>query len=177
VAGVFERTVNLDVEETYVKSRQLLLGKGCQVVSEEKPNAVVVKQGSLWGVSPKTAKKILTLRFSSSEGGTQVSVSSKLSSDWKNLTLIGSALSVLLAAVCVWIAVDLNALVASDTVGFWSWLATVDSYVNVQVAQTLASLTLGLAVFLVVVVVLEVVIYVVVKRKLDVFAEEVLRAV
>ena len=173
---LFERIINSDIEKAYDNFRQRLLTKDCRLVSEEKPNFIVVKQGSLWGVSPKTAKKKITLRFSSSEGETRISVSSHLSSDWKNLTLIGSALSVLLAVVCVWIATDLNALVASHSEGFWSWLATIDSYVNVQVAQTLATLTSGLAAFLVVVVILEAVIYVVVKRKLNAFAEEILKA-
>lgn len=171
---LFERTVSLEIKEAYIEVRQLLLGKGSRVISEEAPNQIVVKQGSLWGISPKTAKKVIDCRFSPFDSGTRVNVSSKLASDWKNLTIIGCALSVFLAFVCLWIAADLDALVASNVVGLWSWIAMVDGYVNVQVAQAFADLMLGLAVFLVIVVVVETVVFVYAKQRIDEFAEETL---
>ena len=171
---MFERIVSSEINQTYAKFRQLLLGKNCRVISEEVPNCIVVKQGSVWGISPKTAKKVITCRFSSLESGTRITISSKLASDWKNLTIIGSVLSVFVAFVCLWIKMDLDALVASRGLGFWSWIAMVDGYVNVQVAQAFAGLAMVLAVFLIVVLALEVVIVFYVKHKMDEFAEETL---
>ncbi len=174
---LFERIVSSGINEAYAKVRQNLLGKGCRVVSEEVPNQIVVKQGSLWGISPKTAKKVINCRFSSLDTGTRVTVSSKLSSDWKNLTIIGCALSILLAFVCLWIAADLNALAASGKSGFWSWIAMVEGYVNVQVAQSIAGLTWALAVFLVVVVGLEGVVVYSAKIKMNEVVEKILNTV
>ena len=147
------------------------------MIADEAPNHLSVSQGSIWGVSPKTAKKVMRYRFASLDSGTRLTVSSKLASDWKNLTLIGCALSILLSFVCLWIAADLNALVASGKSGFWSWIATVDGYVNVQVAQSFAGLTWALAVFLVVVVALEGVIVYYVKFKMNEFVEVTLNPV
>jgi hypothetical protein len=174
---LFARIVRLGIKEAYTEVRQILLGHNCKVIFEEVPNQIVIKQGSLWGISPKTAKKVISYRFSSVESGTRVTVSSKLASDWKNLTIIGSALSILLAFVCLWIAADLNALVASNELGFWSWIAMVDGYVNVPLAQAFADLTQILAVFLVTVVALEVVIVFYVNLKINEFAEETLNSV
>lgn len=174
---VLERIAKTDVEQAYADFRQRLLENGCRVISEEAPKRIVVKQGSLWGVSPKTAKKLISLRFSSHKSGTQVLVSSTLASDWKNITLIGSTLSIILIFVCVWIATDLNAFAASGAIGFWSWIAMVDGYVNVQVTQTFAGVTSALAVFLAVIIALEGLIVVYVKRKLDGVVEATLKSV
>ncbi len=174
---LFERTVNLGIEEVYSKCRRLLLGKNCRVISEEAPNHIVVKQGSVWGVTPRTAKKVIDCRFSSVDSGARVTVSSKLAKGWMDITIIGSALSVLLAFVCLWIAVDLDALVASGEAGLWSWIAMVDGYVNAPLAQAFAGLTRLLAIFLIIVVALEFVVVVYAKRNIDVFVEETLTSV
>jgi hypothetical protein len=78
-----------------------LIKKGCKAISEE-PAQICFKQGSLWGISPKTAKKIVTIKLEPVGDGTQVKCSSKLASDWKNITLIGCALALALMGVCAW---------------------------------------------------------------------------
>ena len=166
-ACLFEQTITLEVEKAYANLKALSLSKGCRVIADEAPNHLSVSQGSIWGVSPKTAKKVISYRFSSLDSGTRLTVSSKLASDWKNITLIGSAFSLIVAFLCWWIASDLDVLMATQKPSYWSWIAMTDSYVNVQVAQAVAALTRVLAVFLAVVVALEIVIFVYVKSKID----------
>lgn len=106
VCGVplLERTVNLNIEEAYPKLKAVLVEKGCRVHSEELPRQICFKQGSLWGISPKTAKKTVKVNFAPVDDGTRISCSSRLTSDWKNITLIGCTLAFVLVGLCVWMA-------------------------------------------------------------------------
>ena len=168
--------MSLGTNEAYADLKALLLRKGCKVVAEEPPTFISVKQGSLWGISPRTAKKVVSYRLSPVDSGTRIAVSSSLASDWKNLTIIGSALAVLVASLCLWIAMDLDAFMITQERSYWSWIATVDGYIDFQTAQSFVSLTRMLAVFLAIILVLEVVIAVYVHFKINAFAEETLNA-
>jgi len=97
-----------------------------------------------------------------------------LASDWKNLTIIGCVLSVVVVALCLWMAADLDALVATQQQGYWSWIATVDGYVDVQMAEMFTGLTRMLAVFLATILAAEVAIVVYVQTKINTFAEEII---
>ena len=57
---------------------------------------------------------------------------------------------------------------------FWSWLVTVDGNVNLLAARAFVNLTWSLAVFLSVIILLEVAIVVYVRSKIDAFAKDVL---
>ena len=173
---MFERTIALEPEEAYASLKTLLLSKGCRVIADEAPNYLSVNQGSIWGVSPKTAKKMISYRFSSLDSGTRLTVTSKLASDWKNITLVGSAFSIVLAFLCWWIASDMDILMTTRKPGYWSWIAMTDGYANLQVAQAVAVLTRALAVFLAVVVAIEIIIFVYVNSKIDEVAKEYLNA-
>lgn len=169
-----ERTIGLDVEKAYAELKAVLVEKNCRVTMEEAPSHISVRQGSLWGISPVSAKKNVDYRLDAVEGGTRVTFSSGLASDWKNLTIIGCVLSVVVVALCLWIAADLNALVATNQQGYWSWIATVDGYVDVQTAEMFAGFTWILAVFLAIILAAEVAIVVYVQIKINMFAEETL---
>ena len=170
-ACLFDRTIALESEKTYANLKTLLLSKGCRVIADEAPNHLSVSQGSIWGVSPKTAKKVISYRFSSLDSGTRLTVSSTLASDWKNITLIGSAFSLIIAFLCWWIASDMDLLMTTQKPSYWGWIAMIDGYANLQVAQAVAALTRGLAVFLAVVVALEIIIFVYANSKMDDFAK------
>jgi hypothetical protein len=170
-----ERNLDLEIHEAYADLKAVLLQKGCKVIAEKPPTFISVRQGSLWGVSPRTSKKVISYRFSSEDSRTRIVVSSSLSSDWKNLTIIGSALSIIVAVLCWWIASDLAGFAASQQASYWSWIITNGDYTNLELAQAFSGLTRGLAIFLAVVVFLEVVIYVYVKSRIDRFAEENLK--
>jgi hypothetical protein len=177
-AGVslLERAVGLEIKKAYSELKALLLTRGCRIVAEEPPTLISVKQGSLWGMSPRTAKKVADYHLAPVESGTRITCSSSLASDWKNLTIIGSALAVLLASLCLWISMDLDTLMTTQQPSYWSWIVTVDGYIDFQTAQSFAGLTLMLAVFLAIILAAEVVIVVYVHFRINAFAEETLNA-
>jgi hypothetical protein len=177
-AGVslVERTVGLEVEKAYAELKAVLLEKNCRIIAEEAPVLISVRQGSLWGISPVTAKKNVNYRLASIESGTRITCSSSLASDWKNLTVIGCALAVVVVALCLWMAMDLDALVTAQQQSYWSWIATVDGYIDVQTAEMFAGLTRMLAAFLAIILIAEVVVVVYVQFKINTFAEETLNA-
>jgi len=168
---LLEQTVNLKIEDAYPKLKAALVEKGCKVISEEPPRQICFKQGSLWGISPKTAKKTITVNFESVDDGTKINCSSKLASDWKNITLIGCALAFVLVGLCMWMTTDLSSFLVTREPGFWSWLVMVGGNVDLMAAQAFVNLTWGLAIFLSVIILLEVAIVVYVRSKIDAFTE------
>ena len=172
---LLERTVNLKIEDAFTKLKAILVEKGCRVVSEEEPKQICFKQGSLWGVLPKTSKKTVNVTFEPINGGTHVKCISLLSSDWKNITLIGCALAFVLVGVCVWMATDLSSTLTSHVPGFWGWLVTVEGTVDAMAAQAFINLTWGLAAFLLFIILLEAAIVVYVHSKIDAFADDALK--
>jgi hypothetical protein len=168
-----QHTVNLNVEDSYQKLKALLNEKGCKVISEAPPKQLSVQQGSLWGVSPKTAKKTINITLEPAEEKTTIKYSSKLSSDWKNITIIGCILAFALAVVCVWMALDLGAFLVGGNPSFWSWLVTAEGQVEFQAGEAFVNLAWGLAIFLFVVIAVEAVVFVYARSKIEAFAAEV----
>jgi hypothetical protein len=171
---LLERAVNSKTDEAYSKLKAALVGQGCKLTGEEIPNQACFRQGSLWGVAPQSAKKTITVNFEPEGEGTRIRCSSKLSSDWKNITLVGCGLAAVLVGLCVWMATDLGTTALSNLPGYWGWLVTVNGNVDLVAAQTLVRLTWGLAGFLSLVIALEVAIVVYVNAKIDAFTEEAL---
>jgi hypothetical protein len=172
---LLEQTLNLKIDEAYPKFKVAFLDKGCKVISEEPPNQICFKQGSLWGIAPQTAKKTITATLEPVEGGTRVKCSSKLASDWKNITLIGCVLAFVLVGLCVWMATDLSAFMVTREPSFWSWLVTVGGNLDVAVAHAFINLTWGLTVFLSVIILLEAAIVVYAHYRVDLFTQEALK--
>lgn len=168
--------MSLGNNEAYADLKALLIRKGCKVVAEEPPTFISVKQGSLWGISPGTAKKVVSCRLSPVDSRTRISCSSSLASDWKNLTIIGSALAVLVMALCWWIVADLEAFMIMQEPSYWSWIATVDGYIDSQAGQIFVGVTRMLAIFLAIIIALETVVAVYAHFRINAFAEENLKA-
>jgi len=171
---LFTRTFNLPPEDAYSKVNAILAQQRAKVVSEEAPKRICVKHGSIWGATPKSAKKTMELTFTSSPLGTEVTCQSRLSADWVNLTVAGCIFAAALAGVCFWMASDLSALLTGGKAGFWSWLATFNGTVDNSIANILLNLTKGLAVFLFAVIVVEAMVVMYVNRRIDAFAKQVL---
>lgn len=171
---MLEQTFNVSVEEAAAKLKAVFVEKGCRVISEEPPCQISFKQGSLWGIAPQTAKKTITVNLESADEGTKIKVSSKLASDWKNITLIGCVFALVLAGVCVWMATDLTTALSTNQNSYWSWLISAGGNMDSAAAQSFINLTWGLAVFLTVIIVLEGVIVVYVRSRIDVFSKEIL---
>jgi len=171
---LLEHTVSLKIEEAYADLKAVLIKKDCKVLAEQPPTQIIVKQGSLWGISPKAAKKTININLASVDGETKVSFSSKLSSDWKNITAVGCALAAVLVGVCLWMATDLSTFMVTREPSFWSWLITAGASVNLQAGQVFVNLAWGLAVFLSVVILLEIAIAIYAGAKIDTFAQQTL---
>ena len=168
------RNVSTEVESTYSKLKGVLLGKDCEIVSEESPNHVIVRHGSLRGVSPRNAKKLVDYRICPHNSGSRIVSYSSVSSDWANLTLWGNIAASVLAALFWWIASDITILLADGTSGYWTWLAVAFGYPNVQYAFFMVNVTKVLSVVLVVTILLEILDVFIVYRKINTFAEETL---
>jgi sterol desaturase/sphingolipid hydroxylase (fatty acid hydroxylase superfamily) len=135
--------------------------RGAEVVSEAAPTQLTVRQGSLWGVTPKSAKKIIYFTFEPTEDTkTRVEYSSKVAAEWKYTTVIGCVLAVVLAGVCLWMATDLGTFLVTQQPSVWSWLITLQGTIEFQAGNAIVTLTYGLAFFLFIVVASEVAIYV-----------------
>jgi hypothetical protein len=172
---LLELTFNIKIEDAYPKLKAILVEKGCKVISEKPQNQIRFKQGSLWGIAPQTAKKSITSIFEAVEGGTRIRCSSKLASDWKNITLIGCAFAAVLIGLCMWMATDLSGFTVSREPSYWSWLVVAGNTVNLAAAKVFVNLTWGLAGFLSLIVLLEATIVVYAHYKIDAFTEEALK--
>ena len=173
---MLEKTVTLETDKAYANLKTELLKKGCKIKSEEPSKRLLVKQGSLWGMTPKNVKKNMEFTLARADSGTHVACKSSISGDWKNITLIGCVLSAVLVAVCGWMAFDLISFMPSGRAGFWSWLATVNGNPDAQVGQSFVNLTVALGVFLSLIILFEVVDVIYVHRRIDRFAKETLDA-
>jgi hypothetical protein len=167
-----QHTVNLTVEAAYPKLKALLVAKGCKIASETPPNQLSVRQGSLWGVAPRTAKKTVNIMLEGTEEKTLIKYYSKLSSDWKNITVIGCILAFALAVICLWMATDLGYFLDTGNPSFWSWLVTARGQVEFQAGEAFVNLAWGLAVFLFIIIAAEAVVYFYCGSKVETFASE-----
>jgi hypothetical protein len=172
VHSLLKRTFSLEIDKVYADLKASLAEKDCKIISADPPKHILVKQGSLWGMSPTTAKKTVNVTFEAVDSGTQVTCSSRLSSDWKNLTIIGCALAAVLVGLCLWMTLDLSMFMDTGKPTFWSWLATVNGNLDFAVAQAFVNLAKALAVFLSVIIVLEVAVAVYAYAGIDRFAHE-----
>ena len=171
---LLERSVDLEIEEAYSELKTILLKRGCKIVSEEPPNHVSIEHGSLRGVSPRSAKKVVSYHTFPRESGTRIVSCSSVSSDWANLTLWGNIIAGVVAAVFWWIATDIAALVTDGASGYWTWLAAAFGYPDVQYTFFMVNLTKALSIVLVVAILLEILDVIVVYRRIDTFAKETL---
>jgi hypothetical protein len=172
-----QTTVNLPIEDAHAKVKAALAERGAIVVSEDAPRGLVTRQGSLWGLSPKTAKKTIHVTLEQQCNQTAITYNSKLAADWKNITIIGCILAAILTAFCIWVASDLSRFMVDCNPGFWSWIITSGDTVKFQAGEAFVNLSWGLAVFLIIVIALEAAIYVYAQRHLEVYAKEAIESV
>ena len=168
------RNFSTEVKRTYSELKRILLDKGCKIISEESPTHIVVSHGSLRGVSPRSAKKVVDFRISPHNSGARIVSQSSVSSDWANLTLWGNVAAAVLAAIFWWIASDITNLLVDGTSGYWTWLAGAFGYPNIQYAFFMVNLTKALSVVLLVVIILEILDVFIVYRRISLFAETTL---
>ena len=174
---LLERTVNLEIDKAYASIKTTFTDKGCKIMSEQPSNKILLRQGSLWGISPNSAKKKIHINFESTNSATKITCASHLSSDWKNITLAGCILSALFVGLLLWMDFDLSSFIVTHKSSIWSWLVTVDGNIDFQVSQLFVNLTKSLAAFLSVIIFIEIAIVVYVHVRIDRFAEETLNSI
>ena len=174
---LLERTVNLEIDKAYATIKTTFIDKGCKIISEQSPNKILLRQGSLWGISPNSAKKKIKVNFESINSVTKITCASHLSSDWKNITLAGCILSALFVGLLLWMDFDLSTFIVTHKPSVWSWLVTVNGNIDFQVSQLFVNLTRSLAAFLSIIIFIEIAITIYVHAKIDRFAEETLNSI
>lgn len=70
--------------------KQFFLNRDYTILVDTPPVFHSIKQGSIWGISPRTAKKIINYSFISTKSRTQIKYSSEFAPEWKKLTIIGA---------------------------------------------------------------------------------------
>ena len=171
---MLERAIGLEIEKGYSELRTILLEKGGRIVAEEPPKIISIQYGSLRGISPKGAKKIVSYQFFPNKSGTRIISRSSISSDWANLTLWGNIIAGIVAAVFWWIATDMENFVVNGISGYWTGLARAFGYPAVQHVFFMINVMRALSIVLVVTIILEILDVFIVYNKINSFAEETL---
>ncbi len=172
-----QATVNTEINQTYTELKTLLIRNKNTITTENPPTTITAVQGSIWGTTPKTAKKQTTYRLHQDKAGTHIASASRLTRDYKALTLIGCLFAAALMLLCFWIGWDLQNYAANGS-GFWAWLAWSSGtfgHFEPDAAALLIKVTWILAVFLAVTLIAEALIVANVHAKIDATAEENLK--
>ena len=77
------------------------------------------------GISPMSAKKVVSFNLSTEGSETKITSSSQIAADWKNLTLYGSVITAFVIGIFVWITIDMNSYIETAKPGFWAWIAQI----------------------------------------------------
>jgi hypothetical protein len=170
-----EIILNRTPEEAYTSVEGLLAQSKFRIVTEEAPHKISAIQGSLWGTTAKNAQKNATFTFQEDASGTRAACKSVLTSGYITLTAAGVVFSVALMVICAWMALDLQAYSSTGTAGFWGWLAQTQGSFNPDTAVLFSRLFWFLATFLAATLLVEAVIVVRIKAKINAFAEEILK--
>ncbi len=169
-----EMMLKVEAEEAYKKLRILLPKKECTLIAEEPPRIIIAIQGSLWGMSPRTAKKQLRFQVSPKTLETQISATSKLSSDYVKFAAAGCVFAIALIILLAWINIDIRVFAETQTQTTWNWLVQKGTFPNPQGVQLLTRLTQTFEIFLSIVTALETIVVAYIRFKIDYFAEDIL---
>ncbi len=169
-----ERLVNLKINEIYSEMKQFLMDRNYPIIVDEPSVYLSIKQGSIWGILPRTAKKIINYTFSSTKSGTRIHFSSSFAPEWKQLTIIGYIFSILLIGLSFWISTDLNHYLLTGNTGFWSWIATSVNSTGFNSAQSFSDLARILTLFLILILLVETFLVIYSHSKINGVAEEIL---
>ena len=174
---MFERKISQSVEQTYASLEKILVAHKCKINAREPPRYIQVTQGSLIGISPMTAKKVVSFSLSADGSQTKVESCSEIASDWKNLTLYGNVITALVIGVFQWITLDMNNYINSAKPGFWAWIAQIFETPSMEAAVLVSNLIQALALFLILVIIFEIIIVIYVYPRKNAFTQHVLEKI
>ncbi len=129
------------------------------------------------GVTPMSAKKVVSFSLSVDGSKTIVETCSQIASDWKNLTLYGNMITAFVIGVFFWITLDINSYVQTSKPVFWGWIAQIFQSPNMEAAVLVSNLIQALAAFLVLVIIIEILIVIYVYPRKNVFAQRILEKI
>ena len=169
---MFERIFSLEPDKTYEELKSILLRNRCKIIAEEQPKYISVKQGSLWGISPKDTKKVVNFHLSAQDSKTRIVSTASLSSDSIILSGFGFVFLGIIALLNWWIAVDLESVIMTQKISFWGGLLEFFDFMGYQEAlifvNNLKILTIVIVFVFIVLAIIDGYVY---ARK-DAFAEE-----
>jgi hypothetical protein len=171
-----EKSLPVPIEQAYAQLKTILHKNKCKIIEEKPPQYISIKQGSLNGILPKSAKKTVNYYLYPEGTGTKITSSSKIASDWTNLTLCGNILAAFLAAIFLWIAADIENYTQTAKPSFWTWLAKAHGYLDLQYTTFMINLTRASAIFLALTIAVEILIVIYVYPRKNAFAQETLQA-
>ena len=174
---MFESTTSQPIEQAYIRLKKILLDSNCKLIAEKPPNYICVTQGSLRGILPMSAKKVVSFYLSSEGSGTKIASSSQISADWKNLTLYGSVLAAVLIGFFMWITIDMNSYIETARPVFWAWLAQMYGAYDSWGATFMIRLIQSLAIFLALTIVFEILVVIYVYPRKNAFSRQVLEKI
>ena len=148
----------------------------CKINAEKPPTWIQAKQGSLSGVLPKSAKKIIEFQLYFEGTGTRITSSTRIDSAWTRLTIFGNVAAAIVVGLFLSIASDMQNYIENAKPGFWTWLARAYGYPDLRNAIFMIEMTRALAVFLILAIAAEMLIVVYVYPRKEAFAQEILRA-
>ena len=168
-------TTKIEINKAFDKLKALLADNKFKIVAEDPPYSVTAVQGSIWGTSPKSAKKKTTYTLIRQTQEIRVTSTTHLTSDYINMTLVGCVFSVALLIFCAWIALDLQSSPANGA-SFWSWLTLTGGQFDANKAAVFIRLTWILVAFLAASLAVEAFIVSKVRYGIGVFAQEIVKA-
>jgi len=169
--------VSYPIEQTFIRLKKILRDSNCKIISEKPSRHICVTQGSLRGILPISAKKVISFNLLNEESGTKIESSSRISSDWKNLTLYGSIIAAVLMVIFVWILIDINIYFETGKPVFWAWFAQMYGSYGSWGVMFIIRLIQALTIFLAFTIVFEIIIVIYVYPRKDVFSLQVIEKI
>jgi hypothetical protein len=169
---LFERIVALDAEKAYSELKNQLFRQNSKLIIDEPPQHLVVEQGSLFGLTPKGAKKRIECHFHPQGDHTRIVAKTSLSSNWKKVTCLGYLIGAVCIALAILLAFTVQAIATQPY--FLSIFTEFGSY-NYSQLQLIANMLWGLAIFLVSILSVNIIADLLIYRRKDSLIEETLK--
>jgi hypothetical protein len=105
---MLERTTSLPPNEAYEELRKILLKDKCKIIEEEPFKSILVEQGSWFGYSPKTFKKIIKFDFIPESTGTRIVSETSWTSSEVAVEILGPVIMGVFLGFLWWLASDMR---------------------------------------------------------------------
>jgi hypothetical protein len=171
-----QATIDTSVEETYIKLKTELTQRKFKITNEQPPNSLTAVQGSIWGTSAKSAQKTTKYTLQQTRAGTRLTAKSTLTKKYVYFTVVGVLFSLIVLFICAWIAIDVQTYLNTENPSTWSWLAQSGGEIDLDKTLIFTRLSWILTTFLALTLLAEGFILIRLRRSLDAFAGEILKA-